>query len=134
MTHPIQIERLTTSTLIEVPGFGVAEVYGVEFYGEGYGVTYCTNDRAGWDALDSFYVPAGGSVEFAGIGEPVLRAESAVTRDEWDARKDAIFRGNLEAQGRVNALQGHVCREIDETALTASVADAIGVPALSEVA
>jgi hypothetical protein len=69
----IPVERLTVGTLIEVPGFGAAEVYAVRFDGEGYAVDYCTDDRGGWDALDSFYVEAGGTVEFAGRGEPSLK-------------------------------------------------------------
>lgn len=39
-----------------------------------------------------------------------------------------------EAQGRINAAQGYVCREIDERALESAVAEAIGVPALMAAA
>lgn len=69
----IPVERLTTGTLIDVPCFGPAEVYHIAFDGEGYTVTYCTNDRRGWDATDTVYVLAGGAVEHAGRGEPSLK-------------------------------------------------------------
>lgn len=69
----IPVERLTTGTLIDVEGFGPAEVYHIAFDGEGYAIAYCTDPRGGWDALDSIYVLAGGAVEYAGVGEPRLK-------------------------------------------------------------
>ncbi|WP_169194967.1 hypothetical protein [Devosia sp. MC1541] len=87
----IPIERLTTGVEIIVPDFGSAEVYGVEFDGVDYIVQYCTDDAAGWDALDTFTVPAGGSVEHAYKGEaPWHRDRAAITDMEWEALAEAM--------------------------------------------
>jgi hypothetical protein len=86
----ISIERLTSGVEIIIPGFGSAEVYGVRFDGEGYSVDYARSARGGWDDLDTHYVGAGGSVEFAGIGEPVLRGEDKITADEAEAKAAAF--------------------------------------------
>lgn len=108
----IPIERLTSGNEIMVPDFGSAEVYGVEFDGEGYLVTYCTDDRAGWDALDTFYVRVGESVEYAIAGSQPrwMRSRAAVTAEEWEALAEAEDR-----------------KRQTETLLAASVADALGL-------
>lgn len=129
----IQIERLTTGTVIEVPGFGAAEVYECEFDGSGYSVTYCTNDRYGWDCVDHAYFDAGSKVEHAGIGEPRwMRPESDVTKDEWQAKADAIDADILQLQGKINAAQGYVAAPFDEARRAQffdAVAKALGVDA-----
>ena len=129
-TTQIQIERLTTGTLINVEGFGPAEAFEIKFDGFGYTIAYCTDARGGWDALDHVYVDAGTSVEFVGHGSPSLRAEASITDSEWRALGDAISAGIDRKQGELNRNLGHVCREIDEQPLVAAVAEAIGVPAL----
>lgn len=85
----INIERLTTGTPIAIPGYDAVEVYEVGFDGEGYEVTYCTDDRHGWDATDTLYVNAGDKVEYVGRGEPSLRSEADVNRAEWEAKTAA---------------------------------------------
>lgn len=95
----ICIERLTTGTVIEVPGFGAAEVYECEFDGSGYSVTYCTNDRYGWDCVDHAYFDAGSTVEFAGVGEPHLKP---ITLNDVTSIVCAdILSGSLGSYGRV---------------------------------
>lgn len=92
----IPIERLTSGNEIIVPGFGFAEVYGVRFDGESYAVDYCTDDRAGWDALDTFHVNAGESVEHASDEVPrYLRSKADVTLEEWQAKSDQAYRAPL---------------------------------------
>jgi hypothetical protein len=108
----IPIERLTSGNEIMVPDFGSAEVYGVEFDGEGYLVTYCTDDRAGWDALDTHYVRVGESVEYAiANSQPRwMRSRAAVTAEEWEAL--------AEVENN---------RRLVEDGCAAAVADALGV-------
>lgn len=73
MTKFIPIERLTTGTLIALPTYDGVEVYEIKFDGYGYAVWFCMDNRGGWDALDMHYVPVGSCVEYAGLGEPMLR-------------------------------------------------------------
>ena len=124
----IQIERLTTETLIRV-GKDSARAIAIRFDGSGYGIDlrYGQSDE-GYE--EYMYVEAGGSVEFDGVGEPTLRAESDVTADEWTAKADTISAEIDRSIGKLNQLQGHVCRPIDERPLVAAVAAAVGVPAL----
>jgi hypothetical protein len=85
-TDLIPIERLTSGLEIIIPGHGSAEVYDVEFDGDGYTVTYCYDDRYGWDALETHRVMPGECVEHAGPGAPRwLRSRAAVTEGEWEA-------------------------------------------------
>lgn len=130
----IAIERLTTGTLINVEGFGPAEAFEIKFDGYGYTIAYCTDARGGWDALDHVYVDAGSSVEFVGVGSPVLRAEASITDSEWRTLSDAISAGIDRKQGELNRKMGHVCREVDERPLVAAVAEALGVPAIMQAA
>lgn len=81
MTTMIPIERLSPATLIEVPGFGAAFAYEANFDGYGYDIQYCTDEARGWNAMDSFYVPVGSCVEFAGRGEPSLREPDEAERE-----------------------------------------------------
>jgi hypothetical protein len=127
-TTLIPVERLTHETWIAAPA-GAARAIEITFDGSGYGIDlrYGESD----DGYEEYlYVEAGGSVEFAGVGEPKLRGEQFVTKDEWQAKGDAISRATDELLGQINAAQGHVCQPVDETALVASVAAAVGVPAL----
>lgn len=124
----VAIERLATGTIIDVPGFGPAEVYECEFDGEGYSVAYCTNDHGGWDALDHLYVKAGETVE-AFNGQTFLRADKDISFDEWKAKNDIIGRDIDRLQGEINAAMGYQCQPIDERPLVSAVAAAIGVPA-----
>lgn len=99
MTEPrrvlIPIERLTAGLEVYIPGFGSAEVYGVEWDRDAYHVTYCTDDRLGRDALDSIRVPAGGSLEHALLGNPLYwRSRAAVTDEEWEALAAARSQSN----------------------------------------
>lgn len=89
----IPIERLTSGLRVMIPEFGDAEVYGVRWDGEGYAVDFCTNDKGGWDALDTHYVNAGETLEYSGIGEPpYLRSKAAVEPEEWEAKFQATLR------------------------------------------
>lgn len=127
MTKPvlIPVERLTDETVIRV-GDESARVIAIRFDGSGYGIDlrYGQSDE-GYE--EYMYVDAGGSVEFDGVGEPKLRAESAVTAAELQAKFDATSRATDVMLGKINAIQGHVCREIDQRPLVAAVAEAIGV-------
>lgn len=79
----IAIERLTHETWIMAPS-GPARAIDIRFDGSGYGIDlrYGQSD----DGYEEYlYVEAGGSVEFAGVGEPKLRALDAVTFEEWQA-------------------------------------------------
>lgn len=129
----IPVERLTTGTTILLRGgdwTGFAEVYDVQFDGwEGYEITFCTDSRHGWDATDTVYIKAGGFVKFGGTGEPVLRDESAVTLEEWQAKAEMIELDILQGFGKLNELHGHVCREIDEASIVEAVARALEVEA-----
>lgn len=130
----IPIERLTICTWIKLPEFNwLVVVEDIDFDGGEYELTVTEKDCRFVDERDwreVSYVRAGKSVEFAGIGEPDLRAENSIEAFEWEAKADAIEAGNLELQGRLNAAQGHVCQPIDERPLMSAVAEAIGVPAL----
>lgn len=131
-TTLIPVERLTTETLIRV-GNDAARAIAITFDGYGYGIDlrYGQSD----DGYEEYlYVEAGGSVEFEGVGEPRLLDEQFVTAAEWQAKGDAISRATDELLGKIDAVQGYVAAPIDERPLVASVAAAIGVPALSEVA
>jgi hypothetical protein len=132
MTKPvlIPVERLTHETIIRVTGTNdSARVLDIRFDGSGYGIDlrYGESDE-GYE--EYMYVDAGGSVEFDGVGEPKLRAESAITAAELQARFDATSRATDVLLGKVNHAQGHVCQPVDESLLTGAVAAAIGVPAL----
>lgn len=108
----IPIERLTDGLNIDIPGHGSAEVYGVQFDGEGYLVTYCYDDRLTWDALDTHYFNPGDSVEHTGAGAPPwLRSRAAVTQEEWEAL--------AEAESAKRAV---------ENACVGAVAESLGVP------
>lgn len=129
----IPVERLTIGSTITVKdaawGRMAYLVIGVEFDGSGYLVTYGSelamlDDERGF--RDTLYVNAGDTVDADGD----LRAEADVTADEWQAKADAIAAGNLRLQGKLNALHGYQCREIDERPLVASVASALGLAAL----
>lgn len=91
MTHEqtINIERLTVGTLISVPGYDAVEVYQITFDGSGYAVYWPMSERGGWDDLDILYVPAGGSVEYAGRGTPSLRSDAEINRAELEAKVEA---------------------------------------------
>lgn len=118
MAHLIPVERLTSGNEIIVPGFGFAEVYGVRFDGESYAVDYCADDKAGWDALDTFHVNAGESVEHASDEAPrYLRSMADVSLEEWQAKSDQVFRDNDRLIGELAALQGYVPQPVDEARL-----------------
>lgn len=125
----IPVERLTTGTTILLRGgdwTGFAEVYDVQFDGwEGYEITFCTDQRHGWDATDTVYIKAGGFVKFGGTGEPVLRDESAIPREEWQAKADMLDLDILQLCGKIDEAQGYTCREIDEASLVEAVARAL---------
>ena len=129
----IPIELLTTETLIRVAGTrDAARVIAIRFDGYGYSIDlrYGPSDD-GYE--ECMYVDADGSVDFEGVGEPVLRTESDVTKDEWQAKADAIDADILQLQGKINAAQGHVCQPVDEARRAQffdAVAKALGVPAL----
>lgn len=122
----ISIERLATGSVIYVRDSfnAAAEVLDIQFEGDSYSVTYGTDD-----VQFITTVMAGGTVE-AFNGQTFLRAEKDISDEEWQAKGDAIDADILQLQGRINAAQGHVCREIDERPLLSAVAAAIGVPAL----
>lgn len=125
----ISIERLTTGTEIYLDTIKAsAQVTAIRFDGEGYGLDLVYGRYL--DREEYLYVNAGGSVEFANIGEPELRAESDVTAEEWRAKGDAIDADILVLQGKLNAAHGYQCQPIDERPLVEAVAAAIGVPAL----
>lgn len=129
----ISIERLTTGTMIYVPSLqGTAEVTAIRFDGEGYGLDLVYGRYL--DREEYLYVNAGGSVEFGSRGEPTLRAEADVSDEEWQDKSDANDAAVLVLGGKLNALNGHICRDIDERPLVEAVADAIGVPALESEA
>lgn len=96
----IQIERLKAPCIVHAVGgdfgpFGAfAEVQDIQFDGEGYQITVLliegADDHVGDTELE-FTVDAGGSVEFGGRGEPVLRALGDVDGDEWQAKFDACM-------------------------------------------
>ena len=88
----IPIERLTAGHEVEIPGFGHAEVYEVEWDRDAYHVTYCTDDRLGRDALDHIRVDAGGTLEYAYPNqEPrYWRSRSEITSEEIDALRAAL--------------------------------------------
>lgn len=128
-TTRISIEKIATGTIIEVPGFGAAEMYECTFDGEGYSVVYCRDDRFGWDALDSVYFAPGTMVE-AWDHQTFLRAEKSITTEELEAKIAANDAAADALIGQINAASGYVCRPVDEAALVGAVADALGVPAL----
>ena len=112
----IQIERLTVGTLIGLPSYDAVEVYEVAFDGEGYEVRFCMDNRGGWDALDSVYVPAGGSVEYAGRGAPSLRSDAEINRAEWETKTEACDRAiaaSIAELDRRAKLFGSVARSLD---------------------
>lgn len=87
----IPIERLATGIEIVIPDFGAAEVYAVDFDGEGYLIKYCTDDRHGWDALETHYVEAGKSVEHAYADSPRwVRSRASISDEEWEAKASAL--------------------------------------------
>lgn len=125
----INIERLTTGTEIYLNTIKAsAQVTAIRFDGEGYGLDLVYGRYL--DREEYLYVAAGGSVEFGASGEPTLRAEAEVSDEEWQAKSDANDAAVLVLGGKLNALNGHICRDIDERPLVEAVADAIGVPAL----
>lgn len=140
MTTHINIERLKPSTVIhrsddyDFGPFGsFAAVQDIEFDGFGYTVTArMIHSDHGYvtDREVQFILDAGDTVQFGGLGELVLRDEDDVSAEEWQAKSDATDAACLKLQGALNDLQGHTCRPIDERLLEASVAAAIGVPAL----
>lgn len=88
MTH-IPVERLTTATYIAIPGYDGVQVMETKFDGYGYSITVCTDDRYGWDATDLHYVECGGSVEYAGRGEPMLRDPDLAELEALDEARAA---------------------------------------------
>lgn len=113
-TVHIPIERLTSGLRVMIPEFGDAEVYGVRWDGEGYAVDFCTNDRGGWDALDTHYVNAGETLEYSGIGEPpYLRSKAAVEPEEWEAKFQATLREISRLVDVQNGLVEAVARALE---------------------
>lgn len=107
----IQIERLTEGTLLylhELHNRGMicrcddfGTVESIKDDGEGFLLAL----EFSLGHFDTHYVPYGGTVEYGGREEPKLLDEELVA-------------------------PYHLSREIDEAALVASVANALGVPAL----
>lgn len=126
----VPIERITTGFVVygkngDFGPFGAhAEVQTIEFDGEGYQVTATFMDC---DGEVSFWVRCGEAVEHGGSSAPILRQTSFVTAEEWAAKVEAQDRAFEVRMGELNAMQGYQCRPIDETALTASIAEAIGI-------
>jgi hypothetical protein len=111
----IQIERLTVGTLVGLPSYDAVEVYEVAFDGEGYEVRFPSGNR-GWDDLDSVYIPAGGSVEYAGRGTPSLRSDTEINRAEWEAKTaacDLAIAASIAELNRRAKLFGSVARALD---------------------
>lgn len=129
MANLIPIERLTEETLIRVAGTrDAARAVAIRFDGYGYGIDlrYGQSDEGYGEYM---YVDAGGSVEFEGVGEPVLRDD--VSLEEWRAKADHIFRDNDRLIGELMSLQGYVPQPIDQARLDQfcdAVAKALGVP------
>lgn len=108
MTDIIQIERLTTGTLIYVETLrwhtlastfnGCGYVTDIEFDGEGYAVTFEDRGRE----FDT-YIPAGGSVEYGGRGVPSLRSDAEINRAEWEAKTAACDRAIAASIAELNA-------------------------------
>lgn len=132
----IPIERLAPGVIVYRKGgdfgpFGAhAEVQTVEFDGEGYLVTATFEETDDKDAFGNdqvqFWVRCGDSVRHGGASAPILRQTSFVTIEEWQAKGDAI-------EADIDRMQGRVDQNVDDL-LLATVADAIGVPALLEAA
>jgi hypothetical protein len=139
MTTFIPIERLTSGVCVHRVGgdfgpFGnAAEVVSCEFEGDCYTVTALLIETDGadeWTGDDEviFHVDAGEKIEFAGQGiPPFMRPEGDVTTEEWAAKAQAHELAADRAIVEADRVRGYVGRKIDETALVASVADALGV-------
>lgn len=106
MTHMIPIERLATGNRIALPGYDSVEALECVFDGHGYMITYCTNDRYGWDTTDTVWIEVGSAVEYAGHGEPMLRQPDR-------AELEALFDANSEA---TNLMLADIARIHGETA------------------
>lgn len=133
MNHPVNIERLKAPTIIHRiggdfgPFGGFAEVQDIQFDGEFYIVTArLIGGDEGYvtDTEVQFNVWAGESVDFGGLGEPVLRNKDDVTLEEWQAKiaaDNAVIDALIAEQNRRAQFFGAVAR-------------ALGVPALMEAA
>lgn len=85
----ISIEKIATGTIADIPCFGAAEIYGVQFEGDSYSVTFCTNPAGGWDSLDITTINAGEMVDCFN-GQTFLRAEKDISDEERRAKIDAL--------------------------------------------
>lgn len=138
----ISIERLTSGVAVWRKGgdfgpFGnAAEVVSCEFEDGSYTVKALLIETDGaeeWTGNDEviFRVDAGEKIEFAGQGiPPFMRPEGDVTIEEWAAKAEAHEMAADRAIVEADRVRGHVGRKIDEQALVASVAAAIGVPVM----
>ena len=135
----IPIERLASGVCVHGKGgdfgpFGnAAEVVSCDFEGDSYTVKALLIETDGadeWSGDDEviFRVGAGEKIEFAGQGiPPFMRPEVDVTIEEWAAKAEAHEMAADRAMAEADRVRGYVGRKIDETALVASVADALGV-------
>ena len=115
----IPIERLIHETWIAAPS-GPARAIAITFDGSGYGIDlrYGESD----DGYEEYlYVDAGGSVEFAGVGEPRMLDEKFVTADEWEAKTAANDAATEAMLGKIAALHADTAE---------MQAEMFGVPAL----
>lgn len=136
----INIERLTSGVTVWRKGgdfgpFGnAAEVVSCEFDADGFYTVKAllieTDGADEWTGDDEviFTVDAGEKIEFAGQGiPPFMRPEGDVTIEEWAAKAEAHELAADRAIVEADRVRGYVGRKIDEQALVASVADALGV-------
>lgn len=136
-TVTIPVDRLTTGTIIYATGGdfwtgAFAEVISIEDMGEGedWAIT-CQIDGVEFES--QLFVTKGGSVQFGGVGEPVLRpltfAEAHAAQIEAVASLDQT---NVRVMALVDASIASL-QSVDAR-LVKAVADAVGVPALQMAA
>lgn len=107
----IKIELLTTETLVYLPTIewagmsspfnGCAVVDAIKFDGWGYALTL---------GDERHYVEAGETVQFGGVGSPILRSQADVTVDEWDAKFEADMAACDTMVSQINAM----CADMQE--------------------
>jgi hypothetical protein len=130
-TVAIPVDRLTIGTIIYAKGGDFwtgefAEVVSIEDQpdDESFAVT-CQIDGVGFESL--LTVPYGGTVQFGGVGEPVLRpltfAEAHAAQIEAMASLDET---NVRVIAQVDASIASL-QSVDDRLIKA-VADAVGVP------
>lgn len=136
----IPVDRLTIGTIIHATSGdfwtgAFAEVVSVQDMGEGE--DYCVTCQIdGVDFESQLFVPKGGSVNFGGVGEPVLRpltfAEAHAAQIEAMASlEDTNVRVAAQVDAAIASLREP--QSLDDR-LVKAVADAVGVPALQMAA